>query len=1182
MVGKPSKIGKYDVIDVLGRGGMGVVYKATDPHLNRLVAIKMMTGGFSDNPDLLKRFYREAQSTGNLQHPNIVTVYDLGDLDGSPYLVMEYLEGETLDAIINARGSLSMLAKINYICDVCQGLAYAHHHGIVHRDIKPGNVMVLKTGGVKIVDFGIAHIGDKTVTRTGQLIGSLGYMSPEQVNGKPIDTRTDIFSTGVVLFQLLTYALPFDGDSTASTLLKIIHDPPPPLTRFITDAPAELEGVILRAMAKDREERYRTVEDFGFDLAQIRDRLKEGLVEGHLREAESLLSRGLSHKAKELLLQVLKIDRQHTGAIRLFRSVQQKIEQEQIGVQIKQFRNQAEEAFANQHFEAALSYVDKALNLHQTDTALQSLKATIQQAKLQAEELQSLLDRAEAAHQEGELDVAKKLLEEMLELAPNDLQVKALYRVIRREWEERSRREQVGNLVDSARKEIASRRFTAALDVLKEAETLDPNAPEVRSLIESAKAGREQERLRQELESINNEIEEALDHDDFVTAGETIDLGLRKFPEDRTLLKLKALAEKQRQVSERRQFINDQLAQARTLIQAGRNQEVLKLLDSAIQRVGNDPHLQSLQGIVRETVERERVEQRKGVILQRAKECLRRKEFSEAIEILEGASAEFHNDGDLVDLLHFAKEEAAVDLKRKATEVVVEKARVLIENDEYEQAVLLLEAGLPDEYEHEIDIALTQARNAAAEYQKRLEAALAAAARLLQNHKAQDAAKFLESQPGSFRRSPVYNELLQQAHRDAERWQNIENAIARARQFAGEGSFDEALRAVEECNRIWGDASELQDAAAEIQERRSADATEKLETVMADGRMLMKAKEYRAVLDRLKPAEGLAAVAFSELGSEFETLQSQAASSLIQQRTSEIEQLVVKGEHLQAADMLRESESEFPDHSSWSDLRKRLEEAVAKRSEVQSLLQEARRLFSENLWKQGGEACVRAISLAKSDPWLREQAIETMLRAAEACVDSDWQSAESLVNELARVKGNNRVSAELRKRIADKKQEAAIGEATSEVRRLQASGDLPAALKTVETALVTFPDDPGLKTLRAELQESQRKQEKETHLEQEKRQRLEYLNAVDQRLEREKGTEPRIKILEKALRERPDETTLQKKLADLREMSERVAAQVLSARNLEQSQQYSEAIAAWEQIRRWIRSLLRLRRLGRR
>jgi serine/threonine protein kinase len=278
VVAKPSKIGKYDVIEVLGRGGMGVVYKATDPHLNRLVAIKMMTGAFSDNPDLLKRFYREAQSTANLQHPNIVTVYDLGDLEGSPYLVMEYLEGETLDAVITSGRALTLLAKINFICDVCQGLAYAHHTGIVHRDIKPGNIMVLKSGGIKIVDFGIAHIGDKTVTRTGQLIGSLGYMSPEQVNGKPIDTRTDIFSAGVVLYQLLTYSLPFEGDSTAATLLKIIHDPPPPLSKYITDVPLELEGVILRALAKDREERYRTVEDLGFDLAQVRDRLKEGMV----------------------------------------------------------------------------------------------------------------------------------------------------------------------------------------------------------------------------------------------------------------------------------------------------------------------------------------------------------------------------------------------------------------------------------------------------------------------------------------------------------------------------------------------------------------------------------------------------------------------------------------------------------------------------------------------------------------------------------------------------------------------------------------------------------------------------------------------------------------------------------------------------------------------------------------
>ena len=1167
MAAKPSKIGKYDVIDVLGRGGMGVVYKATDPHLNRLVAIKMMTGAFSDNPDLLKRFYREAQSTANLQHPNIVTVYDLGDLEGNPYLVMEYLEGETLDAIISSRSALTLLAKINFICDVCHGLTYAHHNGIVHRDIKPGNVMVLKNGGVKIVDFGIAHIGDKTVTRTGQLIGSLGYMSPEQVNGKPIDNRTDIFSTGVVLYQLLTYALPFDGDSTAATLLKIIHDPPPPLQKFIADTPPELEAAIIRALAKDREERYQTVEDFAFDLSQVRDRLKEGMVDGHLREAESLLSRGFTHKAKELLLQVLKIDRQHTGAIRLFRTVQQNIEQEQIGVQIKQLRGQAEEAYVNQRYDAALEYVDKALSLHQTETGLQSLKSTIEQAKKQAEDLQNLLRKAEVAHQEGDLDVAKKMLEETLELAPNDLQAKALFRVIQRESRERSLRSKVDGLVESARKEIASRRFTAALDVLKEAEALDPNAPEVKSLIESASAGRAQERNRKELESINQQIEEALDRDDFVTAAQQIDQGLLKFPDDRTLVKLKALAEKQRQVVERRQFIDGQLAQARALSQAGRNEEVLKLLEEALQKVGSDPHLQSLQVIVRETVERERTEKRKAALLQRAKDFLRRKEFTEAIGSLEAATAEFPQDADLAELLLFAREEATADHRRKAVEALVEQARVLIENDEYEPAVQLLEAGLPEGHEEDLGIALSQAREAAAEYQKRLESTISAAKKLLQNRKPAEAVKFLESQSASIRRSPACSELLEQSRREAERWQKIESAIDESRRLSGQSKFDEAARVLEECQNSCGEAPELKEAGAQIQNRRSTDATKKLELVMADGRMLMMAKEYRAVVDRLKPAEALAGVASPRLRTEFENLRSQAAAALVQQRRTQIERLLRKGEHIEAADLLRGSQTEFPDDRSLSELKKKLDDSVARRTEVQELLNTARRLFGESAWKEGGEACVRAISLAALDPWLREQAIQVALRAADSALEKDWRSAETLVHELNEVKAGTAVPASLLSRIAGKKREQALQNAVSEARQLQASGNLPGAVQAVDKHLASFADDPSLKALRGEFQQQMQQQDERARLEQEKALRAEVLNAVSHRLGKESGLEARIHILEEAVRTYPDEAGLQGQLASLRELTQRIAQSADQAKGLEESGQYARAIDAWQEIR---------------
>jgi len=151
-----TKIGKYDVVEIIGKGGMGVVYKAMDNLIERLVAIKMMTGAFAENPDLLKRFYREAKSTGMLQHPNIVIIYELGDHEGNPYLVMEYLEGDPLDKIIAARREVSMVEKLGYIIQCCSGLAFAHQRGIVHRDIKPANLMVLKDGNCKLVDFGIA------------------------------------------------------------------------------------------------------------------------------------------------------------------------------------------------------------------------------------------------------------------------------------------------------------------------------------------------------------------------------------------------------------------------------------------------------------------------------------------------------------------------------------------------------------------------------------------------------------------------------------------------------------------------------------------------------------------------------------------------------------------------------------------------------------------------------------------------------------------------------------------------------------------------------------------------------------------------------------------------------------------------------------------------------------------
>jgi serine/threonine protein kinase len=221
-----KRIGKYEVIDLLGRGGMGLVYRAFDRQLNREVAIKTLTEGFTGDQEMLKRFYQEAAKTGALKHQNIVTVYDLGEQDGFPYIVMEYLSGDPLDRLIQSGKSQPLAFKLKIVEQVCYALGYAHRNDVIHRDVKPANVIVQSDGVVKLLDFGIAR-QEKTdghLTRTGHVIGTLQYMAPERLRNAAFDGRSDIFSVGVMMYQLLTGQLPFTGDY--SIVQKILTEKP--------------------------------------------------------------------------------------------------------------------------------------------------------------------------------------------------------------------------------------------------------------------------------------------------------------------------------------------------------------------------------------------------------------------------------------------------------------------------------------------------------------------------------------------------------------------------------------------------------------------------------------------------------------------------------------------------------------------------------------------------------------------------------------------------------------------------------------------------------------------------------------------------------------------------------------------------------------------------------------------
>jgi hypothetical protein len=277
-VTNPTKIGRYEIIERVGRGGMGAVYRGHDTVLDREVAVKVMSSDFAADETSRPRFYREARAAAKLQHRNIVTIFEFGEEDETPFIVMEFLRGQDLSKRVRAEPPLTLAQKIDIIAELCTGLHFAHEQGVIHRDVKPANIWLAPDGSVKLLDFGIAKFSSSTMTRQGSVFGSISYMSPEQVNGSDVDGRADIFSAGVVLYELLTGRKPFSGDSPTAVLARIMDDEPASMAELPPDLPRALVPAIARALEKDREKRYHHAGDFGADLRLVRSAMTAGIA----------------------------------------------------------------------------------------------------------------------------------------------------------------------------------------------------------------------------------------------------------------------------------------------------------------------------------------------------------------------------------------------------------------------------------------------------------------------------------------------------------------------------------------------------------------------------------------------------------------------------------------------------------------------------------------------------------------------------------------------------------------------------------------------------------------------------------------------------------------------------------------------------------------------------------------
>lgn len=261
--------GRYEILHRLGGGGMSVVYRARDAFLGRLVSIKVLRQQFTADPAFLERFRREARAVAALSHPNVVSLYDVGQDGDFHYLVMEYVEGETLKERIARQGRLSPAEAVRIGVQVLAALGHAHARRVIHRDVKPHNILITPEGRVKVTDFGIAQAaGWSTLVHTGSIIGSAHYFSPEQARGQPVDARSDLYSFGVVLYEMLSGRVPFDGENPLAVALKHVQDEPLPIRSFNPDVPAELAAVVDRALAKDPARRFATAGQFSEALVR--------------------------------------------------------------------------------------------------------------------------------------------------------------------------------------------------------------------------------------------------------------------------------------------------------------------------------------------------------------------------------------------------------------------------------------------------------------------------------------------------------------------------------------------------------------------------------------------------------------------------------------------------------------------------------------------------------------------------------------------------------------------------------------------------------------------------------------------------------------------------------------------------------------------------------------------------
>ena len=582
-----KKLGKFEIIAKLGQGAMGVVYKARDPFIDRVVALKTLTTSLSSDPHHLKRFYSEARSAGNLRHPNIVTIYELGHEGDTPFIAMQFLSGESLDKIIDRLPNLPLSQKVGFIVSICRALEYAHTQTppVIHRDIKPANVMVAPEGTVVVVDFGIARLGESTVSQSsGLLIGTLGYMSPQLFRGATADARSDIWATGVMFYELLCYRRPFRGENAAALMSNIILEEPRSIIEAAPGTPDDVKAILDRMLAKDVEARYQSMEEVLIDLEPVWKRLLQADISVLLDSSQRLYQEGDLGAAKSEIVQILMWDPANSQARSLSEKISSEVRRQQIGPQLKSKVESAQKLLAEGRNEEAKAEAEAALKL---DSSFQPAREIISQARAAIERTREIDQAIKTSKQqlaEGALTDAETQLGKVLEIEPENATARDQLKQVQGERSARERRKQRDALVERARILSTNQQYDECVELLSSGQEQFPGDPEIQRLLDAA--SRDQQRLKEKQDLLKQRIREVERMIERQQLTEAIDLSRQTIstigPDPRlsdTLLK----AQKELEFREQKKRQQDEtILTARTMFNEGRLTEASSLLQEAL------------------------------------------------------------------------------------------------------------------------------------------------------------------------------------------------------------------------------------------------------------------------------------------------------------------------------------------------------------------------------------------------------------------------------------------------------------------------------------------------------------------------------------------------------------------------------------------------------------------------